>query len=853
MAHVSHTENVYQRARQIIASKNVTGVEARDVVRELLRRDEFRWAGAVIERMFETMDPALMPDMVLRWAICTSRDPEIVTAEAIRTALEIIHRHCYLASTNDQEVLGLAGALYKRYWEATRERRYLIDAVNYFRRGYMISPGGDLGYNGTNLAFLLDLLASMDQNGLEETDVNAAPPSTLRTEANTVREVLSAQLMEVLKTRPDEENSFWFVSMLAEVYFGNGLYPEAKIWLSRAKQLNFAHWPVRSVVTHLAQLYALQHGRSLLSGANDDGALDALDNLIGRKGGCREILNGKMGLALSGGGFRASFFHLGVLAKLSELDLLRRVEVLSCVSGGSIAGAQYYLQLREILQTINVESLDEEQLRDLYIDLVRKVSENFLAGVQTNIRMRVFANPIPLLRTIVDPTYSCTVRMGELLEKHLFARAWADKSKDIPHNNTVRSLNLCDLQILPYGGVSASSDQENAFRKAKIPKLVINATTLNTGNNWQFTVDSIGESPTSVNLDANNRNRLRRVPAEVYSSESKILLSRAVAASACVPGLFEPIRIDGLYPKPYVLRLIDGGVQDNQGLASLIEANCEFIFASDASGQIATEPDPGGGILSSVFRSSSSMMERVREGQYRQIDLRRSLGFFKDIILINLKKELDFDVIDYVGYNGPPPPHLRAVAPVTSYGIPKEIQERLAMIRTDLDSFSEVEAFALMISGYRMAGKSISKDGMSQSGKVLDVDWPFLKIEPFMTDKRDPSYRRLVALLGTGRNRLFRAYRQSTFMRVSSAPVLVLGLYILLTFLSRLEFVKVELRLSGILALLGAFVSLLVPKVRQHGERIGMALLGLVLWLPVWIHLLFIDPLFIKNGRVGRL
>jgi hypothetical protein len=103
-------------------------------------------------------------------------------------------------------------------------------------------------------------------------------------------------------------------------------------------------------------------------------------------------------------------------------------------------------------------------------------------------------------------------------------------------------------------------------------------------------------------------------------------------------------------------------VQDNQGLASLIETNCEIIIASDASGQIATEPDPGGGILSSVFRSSSSMMERVREDQYSQIDLRRSLGFFKKIISINLKKELDFDVIDYVAYDGPPSPRVRAVA-----------------------------------------------------------------------------------------------------------------------------------------------------------------------------------------------
>jgi NTE family protein len=47
----------------------------------------------------------------------------------------------------------------------------------------------------------------------------------------------------------------------------------------------------------------------------------------------------RIGLALSGGGFRATGFHLGVFRKLLELKLLWKVDLLSCVSGGSIAGA----------------------------------------------------------------------------------------------------------------------------------------------------------------------------------------------------------------------------------------------------------------------------------------------------------------------------------------------------------------------------------------------------------------------------------------------------------------------------------------------------------------------------------
>jgi hypothetical protein len=44
----------------------------------------------------------------------------------------------------------------------------------------------------------------------------------------------------------------------------------------------------------------------------------------------------KIALALSGGGFRATVFHLGVIARLAEEDRLEEVTFLSTVSGGSL-------------------------------------------------------------------------------------------------------------------------------------------------------------------------------------------------------------------------------------------------------------------------------------------------------------------------------------------------------------------------------------------------------------------------------------------------------------------------------------------------------------------------------------
>src|SRR5262249_25942121 len=52
---------------------------------------------------------------------------------------------------------------------------------------------------------------------------------------------------------------------------------------------------------------------------------------------------GKIALALSGGGYRASGFHLGTLECLHKLGLLDDVKVLSTISGGTFTGAAFVL------------------------------------------------------------------------------------------------------------------------------------------------------------------------------------------------------------------------------------------------------------------------------------------------------------------------------------------------------------------------------------------------------------------------------------------------------------------------------------------------------------------------------
>src|SRR5688572_9800722 len=88
----------------------------------------------------------------------------------------------------------------------------------------------------------------------------------------------------------------------------------------------------------------------------------------------------KLGLALSGGGFRAAFFHVGVLARAAERGLLRHVEVISTVSGGSIVGALYYVHVRDLLQT-------KERPEDGdYVRIVERMEDEFMRATEANIR-----------------------------------------------------------------------------------------------------------------------------------------------------------------------------------------------------------------------------------------------------------------------------------------------------------------------------------------------------------------------------------------------------------------------------------------------------------------------------------
>jgi len=187
----------------------------------------------------------------------------------------------------------------------------------------------------------------------------------------------------------------------------------------------------------------------------------------------------KLGLALSGGGFRASFFHIGVLARLAELDLLRSIEVISTVSGGSIIGALYYLHVKKLLESAR----DNKITPGDYITIVQSVEEDFLEGVQHNLRTQAYADFGKNFKMIKSREFSRSDRMAELYDEYFY-----DRISDHPR------ICLSELKIQPPGGPADFNPRaHNERRTAKVPALIINATTLNSGRNWQFSVVDAGE------------------------------------------------------------------------------------------------------------------------------------------------------------------------------------------------------------------------------------------------------------------------------------------------------------------------------------------------------------------------
>ena len=250
-----------------------------------------------------------------------------------------------------------------------------------------------------------------------------------------------------------------------------------------------------------------------------------------------EITN--IGLALSGGGIRATVFHLGVLARLATDDLLKNITCISSVSGGSLA-------IGLILAQNNNNWPNSKE----YLESVVPRARRILTSVHTESRF-VFWSFLPPWRIFRRRAYV----LAKIIEKH-----W--------------NVNGC-LQDLP-----------------ETPEWFINATCYETGKNWRFSKNEMGDY--KVN----------------YVENPVFPISKAISASAAVPALIGPLDLNTrnynwvrrsgskMMPSKFEfeqVELWDGGVYDNLGTEALwkpddgLQKNITFLIVSDASAHLAIE------------------------------------------------------------------------------------------------------------------------------------------------------------------------------------------------------------------------------------------------------------------------
>ncbi|MFO0914364.1 MAG: patatin-like phospholipase family protein [Pirellulales bacterium] len=249
-----------------------------------------------------------------------------------------------------------------------------------------------------------------------------------------------------------------------------------------------------------------------------------------------------MALCLSGGGYRATLFHLGAIWRLNELGLLGQLKRISSVSGGSITSAVLGMEWTQLGWT------EHDGLRFAAADAFQD---------------RVVGPLRKMTATSIDVS---SVLWGSL-------NPWTWVSDEVAKKYDEVLFHHQTLQSLP--------DDTSG------PRFVINATNVKTGSLWRFSRPYIADYRVGIIENPN------------------IPLSLAVAASSAFPPVLSPMRLalDPAWFKPGVpahdvareLRteaiLTDGGVYDNLGLETAWK-RYKTILVSDAGRKMDDDLHP---------------------------------------------------------------------------------------------------------------------------------------------------------------------------------------------------------------------------------------------------------------------
>ena len=274
--------------------------------------------------------------------------------------------------------------------------------------------------------------------------------------------------------------------------------------------------------------------------------------------------NKTVGLALSGGGYRATLFGLGSLWRLNEWGLLGALDRITSVSGGSILAGYLGLRWKSLIFDKGIAT----NFRTVIVDPIR-------AFCATTIDVSAG------IKGIFTPFFSAGDFLARRYDKDLFKKA------------TIR-----DLPRAPGKAQPATAG----------PDFVLYATNMQTGRSFRFTQGYVADYYVGINHTA------------IYP------LAVAVAASSAFPPVFSPIvikasPIDWDEPKlaghpdlTYLqskIVLADGGVYDNMGLQALL-GNVDIVLVSDAGAPFSIDLSPKNNYVSQLGRVRDILIDQTR-------------------------------------------------------------------------------------------------------------------------------------------------------------------------------------------------------------------------------------------------
>ncbi|MCH7962769.1 MAG: patatin-like phospholipase family protein [Bacteroidetes bacterium] len=324
----------------------------------------------------------------------------------------------------------------------------------------------------------------------------------------------------------------------------------------------------------------------------------------------------KIGLSLSGGGYRAAAYHLGTLKKLNEMKILEDIDIISSVSGGSITSAVY--------------GLNGDNFPYFEKALIKGVMSSVIKGIIFSPRFLLVAFFIFLF-------------IGLMIAFLFTNYAWISFILLV---TIIFTLIKFQFFLLPISRLN--EDLYNKFFfKGKVLNdfnnnslIAINATNLETGRLFTFSKNKMSDSSYAYPRDKGE---------PITFKNKQFPVSKAVAASTCVPFAFTPISIDKIFytnendfdrvnPK-----LIDGGVYDNQGIHKITQEGssyeCDIIITSDA-GNIMPYQSRFQNTIQLLIRTSEIFMNRIKNFQMIKNVYENSRSNKKEIAYFSLGWDL---------------------------------------------------------------------------------------------------------------------------------------------------------------------------------------------------------------------